>query len=102
MSNFSSPNIFEETLGPCECPPYIEVCTSLFMLSHDQFLNVLFLTFKMSVSTIGRGQEGEGQSREGVAITLVAARLNTLERIRDRFRLLRCRYNEYKQLPIVN
>jgi hypothetical protein len=25
MENLSSPNIFEENLGPCECPPYIQV-----------------------------------------------------------------------------
>ena len=25
MEDFSSPNIFEELLGPCECPPFIQV-----------------------------------------------------------------------------
>jgi hypothetical protein len=26
LENYNSPTIFEETLGPCECPPFLQVC----------------------------------------------------------------------------
>jgi len=26
LENYNTPTIFEETLGPCECPPFIQVC----------------------------------------------------------------------------
>ena len=41
------------------------------------------------VADSGPGGEGVAVAREGVAVTLVAVRLNAQERTRDRFSLLR-------------
>jgi hypothetical protein len=29
LENYNTPTIFEETLGPCECPPFLQVCRDL-------------------------------------------------------------------------
>jgi hypothetical protein len=51
LENYNTPTIFEETLGPCECPPFLQVCR-YFKILIFLLVQILTVDYKSYVLTV--------------------------------------------------